>query len=207
LIALGEFPVYIHGAGDWPEVAARTAAAKESDAKRAGNEKKLASVRALLFDFGPLDQVGVFRGFGAPRNFTPVSGESAYSSESKFGFESVPVPCNEKRWLKDLLERDSCRIDKNNAFVFDVPSGKYAFTLSAGPVGGGATIRISLEGATKADGSAAVFEFGDKTPPQSAEIVVASPTVRVLADNYADLRWMTLVESAAESPASGKPKP
>jgi hypothetical protein len=196
-IALGEFPVYIHGAGDWPEVAKRTAAAKESEAMRAEKEKKLSAVRALLFDFGPLNQAGIFRGLGAPRNFSPVSGDSAYSSESKFGFEKVPVPCNEKKWMKDLLERDSCRIDKGNAFAFDVPAGQYTVTLSAGPIGAGAQVQLSLEGATKADGSAATFEFGDKTPPQSAEITVASPTVRLVADKLADIRWMTLVENSA----------
>ena len=110
--------------------------------------------------------------------------------------------------MKDLLERDSCRMDKSNAFVFDVPPGKYALTLSAGPVGAGTQARISLEGATKADGSAAVFEFGEKTPHQSAEIVVASgKKVRLTTDNPADLRWMSLIESSGESSAAGKPKP
>jgi len=204
-IALGEFPVYIHGAGDWPEVGERIAAGKAAAAKRAAADQKLASVRVIAFDFGPADQIGILRGFGAARNFSGVPGDAAYSSSSGFGFENVPVLCQEKKWMKDLLERDSCRLDKNNAFVFDVPPGKYAFILSAGPVGAGATVRVSLEGATKADGSAAVFEFADKAPPQSAEIVVASPKVRVLTDNYTDLRWMTLVESAADSTAPGKP--
>lgn len=206
-IALGEFPVYIHGAGDWPEVNERIAAGKVAAAKRAAGDKKLAAVRALLFDFGPADQAGILRGLGTPRNFSAVTGASAYSAAAGFGFENVPVLCQEKKWMKDLLERDSCRLDKNNAFVFDVPPGKYAFTLSAGPLGAGAGVRISLEGATKADGSAAVFEFVEKTPPQSAEILVTSPKVRVIADNYADLRWMILVESAGEVPAAAKPKP
>jgi len=34
-IAVGEFPVYIHGAGGWPEVAARVAAAKKALDRRA----------------------------------------------------------------------------------------------------------------------------------------------------------------------------
>lgn len=194
-IAVGEFPVYIHGAGDWPEVAARAAAAKEAIAKRDAREQKLAALRTILFDFGPADQVGILHGFGPPRTFSAVTGETAYSSGSGFGFEKVPVLCQEKKWMKDLLERDSCRLDKSNAFLFDVPPGKYALTLSAGSLGPGSQARISLEGATKADGSAAVFEIGEKTPPQSAEILVTAPKVRLTTDNYADLRWMSLVES------------
>ena len=203
-IAVGEFPIYIHGAGDWPEVAARVAAAKEALAKQAAADQKLASLRALLFDFGPADQeVGILQGFGPPRNFSAVTGETAYSSGSGFGFEKVPVLCQEKKWIRDLLDRDSCRMDKSNAFVFDAPPGKYAFTLSAAPVAAGTQSRISLEGATKTDGSAAVFVVGEKTSPQSAEIIVASEKVRVTTDNPADLRWMSLIESHP----SGKPNP
>ncbi|MEI6033559.1 MAG: hypothetical protein WCS65_04650 [Verrucomicrobiae bacterium] len=206
-IPVGEFPVYIHGVGGWPEVAARLAAAKEAEAKRAAAEKTATSLRALLFDFGPADQVGILRGLGAPRNFSAVTGETAFASGLGFGFEKVPVICQEKKWMKDLLERDSCRLDKNNQFVFDVPPGKYTLTLSAGSIGAGVQALISLEGATKADGSAAAFEFGDKTPPQSAEVLVSSPRVRLSTDRLADLRWMTLVESDGKSPDSGKGKP
>jgi hypothetical protein len=206
-IAVGEFPVYIHGAGDWPEVAARGAAAKEILAKQVAVDQKRAALLTLLFDFGPADQVGILRGFGPARNFSAVAGETAYSSGSGFGFEKTPVLCQEKKWMKDLLERDSCRMDKSNAFVFDAPPGKYAFTLSAGPVGAGVQARITLEGATKSDGSAAVFEFAEKTPPQSAEIVVTAKTVRMTADNSADLRWMKLVEAAEDTGASKKTKP
>ena len=65
---------------------------------------------------------------------------------------------------------------------------------------------VESQGATKTDGSAAVFVVGEKTSPQSAEIIVASEKVRVTTDNPADLRWMSLIESARESPAA-KPKP
>jgi hypothetical protein len=204
-IPVGEFPVYIHGAGDWPEVAARVVAAKEEEAKRVAAEQKATSLRALLFDFGPADQVGILRGLGTPRNFSAVTAETAFASGSGFGFEKIPVPSQEKKWMKDLLERDSCRLDKSNQFVFDVVPGKYTLTLSAAPIGAGLQAQISLEGAKKADGSPAIFEFGEKTPPQSAEILVASPQVRVASDNIVDLRWMTVVESDGKAPNSAKP--
>jgi hypothetical protein len=198
-IAVGEFPVYIHGAGDRPEVRSRIAAAKEAAAKQADADKKLSSVRALIFDFGSDDQlVGMLRGFGAPRNFSPVTGETVYSSESGFGFEKTGVVTNNKKWMKDPLERDSCRVKKDNPFLFNATPGRYVMTLSASAVGAGAAAAITLEGATKADGSPAIFEFDDKTPPQTAEIIVTSPTLRLTTDKYADVRWMSLVEAAGK---------
>ncbi len=206
-VTLGEFPVYIHGAGDWPEVRARMVAGKEGAAKQAEKDSKLSETRAVLFDFGTTDQVGILRGFGPPRNFTPVVAESQYSAGTGFGFEKIPVVSQDKKWIKDPLERDSCRIEKGNPFVFDIPPGKYELTLSAGSVGAGAQTKLSFEGATKADGSEAVFEFGDKTPPQSVAIIVTSPTVRLISDLRADLRYMKLIGSGEESKTSPKANP
>lgn len=197
-VAVGDFPVYIHGAGAWPEVQQRIAAAKEAAAKQAAGDRKLASVRAILFDFGTDDQVGILRGFGPPRNFSAVTAETAHSPATGFGFEKVPVVTQDKKWMKNPLEQDSCRMEQGNHFLFAAPPGKYAFSLSAGPVGAGARVRISIDGATKADGSEAVFEFGEKSPPQSAEIIVESPTLRLVSDARADLRWMKLIESAGK---------
>ena len=196
-IAVGEYPVYIHGAGDWPEVRKRAEAAKQAVAKQAADEKKLAATRALLFDFGPPEQlVGLLRGYGPARAFTPVTGDMAYSASTGYGFEKVPVVTNNKKWMKDPLERDSCRVRKDCAFIFDAPPGKYTLTLSASGVGGTGT--LELEGATKSDGSPVKFEFDDKTPPQTAEIIVTSPQVRLTTDKYADVRWMSLVETAGK---------
>ncbi len=206
-ISLGDFPVYIHGAGDWPEVRQRIAAAGEAVAKQAAGAQKLASLRTVLFDFGTADQIGILRGFGPPRNFSVVTEESAYSSETGFGFEKIPVVTQDKKWMKDPLEQDSCRMEQGNTFNFAAQPGKYAFSLSAAPVGAGSQVRISIEGATKADGSEAVFEFGDKSPPQSAEILVQSPALRLVSDARTDLRWMKLIESSGESTAPEKSKP
>jgi len=201
-ITLGEFPVYIHNAGAWPEVRARMVAGKAATAQRAEKDSELAKTSVVLFDFGTKEHTGILRGFGPPRNFIPVVAESLYTEDTGFGFGTIPVVSQDKKWLKDPLERDSCRIEKDNSFIFDVPPGKYELTFSASAIGASAQSKLSFEGATKADGSEAVFEITEKTPPQSTEIIVTSPTVRVTSDIRADLRYIKLIGSGGESNAN-----
>jgi hypothetical protein len=191
-IPVGDFPIYIHGAADLPAVKERRKQAVEQVKAAQEARRKLADLPVFLFDFGTTEHVGILRGFGPARNFIAVTGDTAYESELGFGIEGGKVRNDDRRWIRDALERDSVRLDANRSFTFDIPAGTYEFTISAGPVGREEAL-LSVEDATKVDGSSAEFTIGPKSEPIREKIRILGPSAKIKVDGHADIHWLALV--------------
>jgi hypothetical protein len=131
-LTLSEFPVYITltspGAGYEKIVAEAKQAAEARTAERAA----LASRPAILFDFGPTTQkLGVLKGYGLPRTYTLINKDMVWADGKDYGFAKPAMSDDDRHWIKDPLERDSCKVNPGNTFKFKLPSGKFRVKVSA----------------------------------------------------------------------------
>jgi hypothetical protein len=129
--AFGDFPAYIAGWGEAPALERLVAETKRGAEARQAERQAMARRRALLFDFGSREHVGVFRGLGLPRWFTPVVAGDVFS---KGGFGFAPGPAakdQDTHWVSDRIERDSVRVEPGTRFAFAAPAGRFTLRVLA----------------------------------------------------------------------------
>jgi hypothetical protein len=132
-VVLSELPTYITVTAPGPGFDKLVAAGREQVKKLAAERARLAAVPASLYDFGPVgQQVGMLKGYGMPRRYTPVSQDMLWNEKTGFGWLK-PGKDEEQRWIPDPLERDSCHINAENVFRFRLPPGKHRLSVSAEP--------------------------------------------------------------------------
>ncbi len=136
-VVLSEMPVYITLKAPSPAYDQLIKAAVESANQQKAKRAALSAVVARLFDFGPVGQnLGVLKGYGLPRRYTPVCKDDLWSEVRGYGFVSPALEDDERRWISDPLERDSCKMASYNVFKFVLPPGRFALGVSAEPLGG-----------------------------------------------------------------------
>ena len=136
-VVLSEMPVYITVTAPSPAFDQLIKASVESAHQHKAKRAALSAVVARLFDFGPAGQnLGVLKGYGLPRRYTPVCKDDLWSEVRGYGFVSPALEDDERRWISDPLERDSCKMASANVFKFVLPPGRFVLRVSAEPLGG-----------------------------------------------------------------------
>ncbi|MEI6167106.1 MAG: hypothetical protein WCS52_07915 [bacterium] len=174
-VVLSEMPVYITLAGSTPAYEKLLKEAAATREKHRGERAALTAVTTRLFDFGPAGQrLGMLKGYGLPRWYTPVGKGDVWDEARGYGFVLPVTQDLERRWVHDPLERDSCKLNADNAFKFILPAGQFTVRVSAEPIGGTPT-EVILKTAAGAqsrtvDKKAHLAEFVVEGGPQPVEV-------------------------------------
>lgn len=189
---VGVFPVYFTDIEKSAGVEQREQAAIAEDQKRRSAGDKLASVRAYLFDFGSRDRVGGTE-IGRFRRFTPVVTGDIYSEKTGFGFTDDSKTADlDAHWIRDITERDSCRVKAGGRFIFKVEPGQYKVSLRVNPVATRLPATVSVEGG-------GVFEKLEFTKQELVREFDArlEGEISLVFEADADISWLKAVETAA----------
>lgn len=193
-LKLSIFPTYISSFENAAPISALRATAQKAVEARRQQIVRQAKLKAKLFDFGSVESVGTAE-IGTVRPFTPVLAKDVYDAGKGFGFVKAASQDNDEHWVKDPLERDSVRVTPGITFRFDAPKGgsskgRYRLQLNARPVGD--PMHFTLRGA---EGGEKKLEATKDKPLVEANVDVAEgASLSIEADNYGDLRWLSLVE-------------
>ena len=186
------FPTYItvtKPSAAFDELISKARARSE---ERAAIRSKLGGMKAQLFDFGTTEHVGMLKGFGLPRRFTPVLKDTLWSEEQGYGWTAAAVANEDARWISDLLERDACRVGPSNVFRFRLEPGKH-------------TLRVRARSINEQQPTDAIVKVGEvaqkktvsKTEPV-AEFTVegGKDPVEVSIGDWGMIYWITAVPEA-----------
>jgi len=191
------FPVYIKKFSS-PAVQVLVAQARREAAARRAEQARLARLRAYLFDFGGLEDVGTLD-LGDTRTFTPVLGTDVFSEARGFGFfPAAAGPSNSMHWISDPLDKDSVRMNPEHTFRLSARPGRYQLRAKINPQG---PATFAIKGAVGGDKLIPIAHDG---PPVEAEIEVGAEPLSISNSGYGDLFWLTLIEQpnpAQPSPA------
>ncbi len=192
-VPLTIFPVYIGGIGESKPVAALVEEARRAEATRRQARGKLAHVNACLFDFGSTHHIGVMD-LGRTRVFTPVLSQDVFDDTRGWGFHPRAAGQQTDRpWIRDILDRDGCRLSKGLQFRFRASPGRHRLRIGIDPVV--EKVIVTVTGPT---GGERTFEVTKKSPPVETDVDIGADAsggcVSVESDNYADLLWLTLIE-------------
>ncbi len=196
-LKLSMFPVYIKKFSS-PAVQVLVAQARREAAARRAEQARLARLRAYLFDFGGLEDVGTLD-LGDTRTFTPVLGTDVFSEARGFGFfPAAAGPSNSMHWISDPLDKDSVRMNPEHTFRLSARPGRYQLRAKINPQG---PATFAIKGAVGGDKLIPIAHDG---PPVEAEIEVGAEPLSISNSGYGDLFWLTLIEQpnpAQPSPA------
>lgn len=188
-VELTAFPVYIGPIGNPAPVAALAEKAKRDEAARRERRARLAKAKACLFDFGTTNHVGVMD-LGRTRVFTPVLSQEVFSDARGYGFHPRAAGQQTDRpWIRDVLDRDGCRLSKGMDFRFRAPPGRHRLRIGLDPVV--PSVRVTVTGGKAGP---AVSEVRKKDPPVELDLETGDEWVTIASDSYADLLWVTLIE-------------
>ena len=134
-VVLSEMPVYITLKDPSPAFDQLIKAAADSANQHKAKRAALSAVEARLFDFGPIGQrLGVLKGYGLPRWYTPVDKTTVWNETRGYGFVNPAMDEHDRRWVHDPLECDSCKMSSGSAFKFTLPPGRFSLHVSGEPV-------------------------------------------------------------------------
>lgn len=188
-LALSDFPQYISGASDLAPVTALLTQRRQKEVALQQQKAQQSKKKAYLFDFGGVDKVGSLE-LGTTRAFTPVLAANVFDETTGYGFFPTPAMSDNSRgWISDPLETDAVRVGKGGTFRFKVAPGRYHLQMGAAAVGG--SVSFSVKGA---DGGDQTLSFGGDSPAQGMDVQVSGDTLSVESSDYADLRWLSLIE-------------
>jgi hypothetical protein len=193
-IVLTDMPVYITPAKLTPAFDNWVAEAKAKAAVHSAERLAKSTRAACLFDFGPeSQQVGMMKGCGMPRRFTPVNKDTLWDEKKGYGFVKPALANEEHKWVGDPLERDACRIEFGTPFRFALPPGRFKLRISAEPAGA-ATGEVVVKTATNT-----LQKQVGNTTGHIAEFIIpeGNAPVEVTLNGYGLLHWITAI---AESP-------
>jgi hypothetical protein len=187
-LTLSEFPIYIRNVFGLPVVAALLEQARQDEQRLSQRRKQLAGAAAYLFKFGGSAE-GLTMDVGRERTYTPVMAGDVFNDQKGYGFFPGPAAEDQDRkWIRSDLDRTTCKVVKGHEFRFRVKPGRYQLRLGVGPYD---DAHVLLKGAAGGDKSLAVAK-GDSTIETALEATDAVLSISV--DNYATLRWLTVVE-------------
>ncbi len=187
-LALSDFPVYIRDVSDPRAIAALLEQARLEDQRATAAPQAVGRRQACLFKFGGSAE-GLTMDLGHPRQYTSVLASDVFSEEKGYGFFPGPAAENQDRkWIRSDLDRTMCKVVKGHEFRFRVKPGRYQLRLGVGPYD---DAHVLLKGAAGGDRSLAVSK-GDSTLETPLE--ATSAVLSISVDNYATLRWLTVVE-------------
>jgi hypothetical protein len=191
-LPLSIFPTYIRNFADPRGVEGLLAEARQEEVGRQARRERLAKAEAYLFKFGGAAE-GVTLDVGRERPYQPALAADVYSDAKGFGFAPTAAAENQDRaWIRSDLDRTTCKVLKGQEFRFRAKAGRYRLRLGVGPY---EDARVTIKGAAG----------GDKVLPAAKGDVVVETTLEtagavlsISVDNYATLRWLTLVEQLPE---------
>ncbi len=195
-LTLTDFPVYLRDIADGAALAAAVAeASREKERTRAALQLQ-ANVKAYLFDFGSLENVGGLV-IGDWRRCVPVIAKDTWDEAKGYGFApSAALQDDDQAWIGDSLERDSCRIGKGIKFRFRAEAGSYVLRVGVTPFE--AKGRLSIDGV-----AGGPFEVTKAKGLVEIEVVVTDKPLALEMDGYANLKWLALVRKMAASEREG----
>ena len=186
-LAIGYFPTYVTLAST-PALERLVTEARARDAKRSAERTRLAKTPISLFDFGPSARIGVQRGFGAPRRFTAVGKDALWNDGAGFGFAAPAAGDEDRHWIADPLEGDSCRMTPDTVFRFRLPAGSHTLKISATKMDDkGITVRVAGPG-----GPWTATTSDDRGLAELTVTGGAQPLELTLAD-WGRVRWLSAV--------------
>lgn len=185
---LGIFPIYITPAAMSANLEKLIQDGKKEAEERLAERKALAAVPAQLFDFGPPDQkLGILKGYGLPRTYTPVNKTDVWDPAKGYGFTSEAMGDDYRGWIQDPLERDSCKMGPGNIFKFKLQPGKSRVTISAAAVNN-QEAQITIKTATGIE----TRPIGEKLPPPEI-ILEGEQIIEITVPNYGSIRWISAI--------------
>ena len=171
---------------DSPALQRLVATAKACDAKAHAARDQLAATRLTLFDFGPSARVGVLRGYGPPRRFTPVGKDLLWDATKDFGFVTPAAGEDDQPWVQDPLNGDSVRCAPETVFRFTLPAGRHRLRISATNMDG-KSIAVKLSGA----GSPLSLTTGAADGLAEQVITATTAPLELSLADWGRLRWLT----------------
>ncbi|OGV56004.1 MAG: hypothetical protein A2X45_21180 [Lentisphaerae bacterium GWF2_50_93] len=191
-LTITEFPIYIALTAPSAGFEKIVADAKAVARARTLEREELAKTPAYLFDFGPLNQrLGILKGYGLPRTYTLLNKDMVWDENKGYGFVNPAMNDDERHWIRDSLERDSCKVNPGNTFKFKLPAGKFRLKVSAEAINGKeGNITLKTAAGTeqkKVAGREHVVEFAVDGAAQVLEVGVP---------DYGNLNWISAVGEA-----------
>lgn len=193
-VQISYFPVYITLQEDTPQltnlIQQATAAQKQRDERRT----RLSQLPAYLYDFGSDQYVGMLKGFGLPRRFTPVDKDATWNADKGYGLSSAAPSQGDMHWINSALDRDSIRMVPTNTFSIRMHPGEYTLRIS---IGGGNTTP-QAEVTVKSDGRTQTAMTTGSERVAELKIKAGSDPVSVSLSKTGDLRWITAIPADAK---------
>jgi hypothetical protein len=118
----------------------------------------------------------------------PVLASQVYSDGKGYGFFPRAAELQQRNWMPNELDRAACKLDKNQEFRFRLKPGRYHLRLGVSPYD---NAHVSLKGSAGGPQSLPASK-GDSTFETTIEATDAVLSISV--DNYALLRWLTVIE-------------
>ncbi len=186
-VALSVFPIYIRDISNASAVQSLESQAAKAEAARQEARRKLAQAQAYLYKFGGAAD-GVTIEIGRERPFTSVLASDVYSDGKDFGFHPRAAEMQERKWMPKEIDRTQCKVVKGQEFRFRVKGGRYQLRLGVSPYD---DAQVLFKGAAGGDKTLAAAK-GESTVEATFE--ASDSVLSISVDNYAALRWMTVIE-------------
>ena len=187
-LKLSIFPVYITDISNIKPLSKLVRIAEKNEKVRVAKQKKLASLKKYLFDFGSREFIGVLKGFGPTKNFTTVLSNEIYDKRKKYGFTPKALDNEVKKWISDLKEKDGVKV-RHQEFIFKAKPGKYKLEVGAVPFA--KSEKITIKGIVGGEITLDITKLNSKI---SQNIEVNRKPISISFGNYTSLRWITLIE-------------
>ncbi|HEX8237919.1 MAG TPA: hypothetical protein VF600_18410 [Abditibacteriaceae bacterium] len=187
-LPLSIYPVYIQKIGNVAGIRPLIDQAQRAEAARKHEQARLSNLRAYLFDFGSKDRVGTVD-IGDTRTFTGILGTDIYDEARGYGFyPKAAGQDNVMGWINDPLERDSTRMNPDDAFRIRARPGHYRLRINITPQ---SSAQLTIKGAVGGD---KVFPIAKDGPVTTTEIEVGNEPLLISNNGYGDIRWLELTQ-------------
>jgi hypothetical protein len=189
-IVLSELPTYITLTTSSPACDALVAAGRARAKARASQRARLATLPMTLIDFGPPQQmVGLARGYGVPRRYTPVNKDVLWDDHRGYGWTVAALSDEDAPWVSDPRERDGCRVDKEHVFRLRLTPGRNHLRISAEPFAPTGVITVKVAGGEQ---KAAVTR---ENHVAEFDVECSSDPIAISSDGYFYFRWIEGISS------------
>ena len=190
---LTSVPRYLHISAPTATFGELVREAEARAERRAAERRRLGGVPMRLFDFGTTGHVGMLKGFGPPRRFTPVTKDAVWDETLGYGFAEPATGDEDARWVPGALERDGCRVAGGKPFRVTLTAGSHLLRVRAQAFDPSKPADVVIR-----------TRVGDRRRQVSRESPVAEfvvdgggPPVEISLSADGVLRWMTAMPEAA----------
>ena len=191
-LPLSIFPVYIRDFTEPQAVEALLGRARAQEIQRQEQHRRLAQAEAYLFNFGG-EVPGVTLDVGRERPYQAVRAADVYSEQKGFGFSPGPAAEDQNRaWIRSDLDRTACKLMKGHEFRFRAKAARYTLRLGVSPYG---DARVTIRGA---GGGEKILDAAKGDVVVETTLDATGGPVSISVDNYANLRWLAVVEQLSD---------